>query len=292
MKKREGFDGQRTYTLTTELIGQLEHNPLTQGLFATDIGYYPKARFHYRDRKNGSLQHIMIYCTQGEGWYQIGESERHSVMANQVFILPAQIAHRYGATEANPWSIYWLHFSGTQSTSFRQYLHGDGKNAPITIVPTDERFRLFDDIFAHLTMSFNADNLVFANACLPHLLATFRESVYKQAVQVSAPDVISSSIDYMKQHLHQPLTLAALAQQSGLSVSHYSSLFRSKTQSSPINFFNFLRMQQACRLLENTALRVKGVASQLGFDDPYHFSRTFHRFTGVSPHAYRTTEKG
>lgn len=291
MKKREGFDGQRSLILPLKLVNQVSRHPLCQGLYITDIGYYPKARFHYRERRKGSPQCILIYCIQGEGWYQTGP-EKHEVKANQVVILPARMPHQYGADPANPWSIYWLHFSGHQADSFRQYLHGEGRTAPLTLVPNDERFRLFDDIFAHLTMSFNPDNLIFSISCLPHLLATFRESVYKQAVQDDAEDVVSTSIDFMKQHLHQALTLAELAEQADLSVSHYSALFRRKTQSSPINFFNFLRMQQACRLLENTPFRVKEIAVQLGFEDPYHFSRTFHQFIGVSPRHYRDTDKG
>lgn len=232
-----------------------------------------------------------MYCLQGQGWYQLG-SEKHEISANQVVILPARVPHQYGANPADPWSIYWLHFSGLQADSFQQFLHGSGQTVPITIVPNDERFRLFDDIFAHLTMSFNPDNLIFAACCLSHFLATFRESVYKQAVQADTGDAVSASIDFMKQRLHQSLTLAQLADQAGLSISHYSALFRRKTQSSPMNFFNFLRMQEACRLLENTTMRIKEIAAQLGFNDPYHFSRTFHQFIRHSPRQYRHTEKG
>lgn len=83
-----------------------------------------------------------------------------------------------------------------------------------------------------------------------------------------------------------------LADQAGLSASPYSVLFRTRTQSSPVNFFSFFRMQQACRLLENTKLRVKEIAAQLGYDDAYLFSRTFHQFIGHSPRTYRTMEKG
>lgn len=291
MKKKEGFDGQRTYILPDALTSDVAAHPLCRGLYITDIGYYPKAQFHHRERRKGIPQCILIYCVQGAGWCQIG-AEKYVITSNKVIILPAGVGHQYGADPANPWSIYWLHFAGQQADSFRQFVQGADRTGPLTVVPNEERFRLFDDIFGHLTMSFNPDNLIFATSCLPHLLATFRESVYKQAVPDDVPDAVSASIDFMKQHLHQALSLQQLADLAGLSASHYSALFRSRTQSSPVNFFSFLRMQQACRLLENTTLRVKEIAAQLGFDDPYHFSRTFHQFIGHSPRAYRTMEKG
>ncbi|MBO0931913.1 AraC family transcriptional regulator [Fibrella aquatilis] len=290
MKREEGFEGQRSCILSSESINQVTSYPHCQGLHITDIGYYPNARFHFRERPRGSSECILIYCTRGAGWYQVGLN-KHEMTANQAVILPAWVPHQYGTEPANPWSIYWLHFAGSQAASFQQYLH-NGDSGPLTIAPNEVRLQLFDDIFSHLTMAFNADNLLYATSCLPHFLATFRESVYKQAVQDNAGDVVNTSINYMKQHLHQSLALTKLAEQAGLSPSHYSALFRQQTQSSPIHFFSFLRMQQACRLLENTSLRIKEISDRLGFADPYHFSRMFRQFAGQSPRQYRAAEKG
>ena len=67
MKKREGFKGQRSIVLPDTITGKLRKNPLTRLLYVTDIGYYPKAKFHFRKRPHGVDQHILIYCVDGEG---------------------------------------------------------------------------------------------------------------------------------------------------------------------------------------------------------------------------------
>ena len=48
-----------------------------------------------------------------------------------------------------------------------------------------------------------------------------------------------------------------------------------------------LKMEQACQLLDSTELSVKGVAAELGYDDPLYFSRQFSKTVGLSPRAYR-----
>jgi AraC-like DNA-binding protein len=82
-------------------------------------------------------------------------------------------------------------------------------------------------------------------------------------------------------------SLQAFADEASISVSHYSALFRQKTHNSPINYFIFLKIQNACQLLENTKLSVKQIGNELGYSDPFHFSRTFTKVVGVSPRAYR-----
>ena len=110
-------------------------------------------------------------------------------------------------------------------------------------------------------------------------------------MQEGQGDVVKQSINFMKKHLDKNLTLSELAEQAGLSASHYSALFRRKTQNAPVSFFMFLKVQKACQLLENTNLRIKEIATRIGFEDPYHFSRVFTHFMGLSPRRFRTIEK-
>jgi AraC-like DNA-binding protein len=68
-----------------------------------------------------------------------------------------------------------------------------------------------------------------------------------------------------------------------MSESHLSKIFRQKTGTSPIDYFIDLKMQEAIRLLSNKSLRIKEVAFELGYDDPYYFTRIFTKQIGISP---------
>lgn len=95
----------------------LTSNELTSLLHITDIGYYPKAEGHYRSRKEGADQHILIYCTDGKRWVNI-HNTRYNLKKEEFFIIEAGTPHSYGAAEKEPWSIYWIHFYGEKSHLF------------------------------------------------------------------------------------------------------------------------------------------------------------------------------
>ena len=289
--KKEGFAGQRSCVLPQELTRQIAAHPLCEGLYMTDIGYYPHAALHSRERRKGSPQHILIYCIKGEGWYHLND-QRYIVKPNQAVILPANVAHRYGTDAANPWTIYWLHFTGSRAHHFLHFLQPENNVSPITVSPQPDRFALFDDMLSHVEMSYNMDSIVYANSSLARFLTTFNSAAYNpNPVHPAGDDPISQTIAFMKENLSRSLKLEELAGVAGMSASHYSAVFREKVQSAPINFFTFLKIQEACRLLENTQLRIKEVAYQIGYGDPYHFSRVFANVMGVSPRDFRRLRK-
>jgi transcriptional regulator GlxA family with amidase domain len=102
---------------------------------------------------------------------------------------------------------------------------------------------------------------------------------------------IEQSITYMAQHLDEPLQVATLAAQANVSPSHFFALFKRRIGSAPIDYFTRLRMQRACHLLEQTSLSVKEIAAELGYDDPFYFSRVFKSVNRMAPSDYRAAQR-
>jgi AraC-like DNA-binding protein len=98
---------------------------------------------------------------------------------------------------------------------------------------------------------------------------------------------IEGTIRYMMQHLNHSLQASDLAALANISLSHYFALFKRATGSAPIDFFIRLRMKRACELLETTSLKIKEIADQLGYDDPFYFSKLFKSVNGMAPTDYR-----
>ena len=88
MEKKDGFPNEKAIVIPQEILLKVQKNPMTSLLYPTDIGYYPHAESHYRQREEGSEQHILIYCHEGEGWYDIGKG-RCCIKKNQFFIIEA-----------------------------------------------------------------------------------------------------------------------------------------------------------------------------------------------------------
>lgn len=288
---KEGFQGQRAYSLPVALLHEATRHPLCQGLYVTDIGYYPVARAHRRTRRAGSAQHLLLYCVQGAGWYQLNHAEKQPLRANQWVILPAHMPHKYGADEAAPWTIYWLHFAGTQAAALHAHLQEQAPEAPTTIRPTEERLQLFEAIFSQLTLTASLAGVVQASARLGHFLLALLPTAGSPAQPSAVAGSVTQSIRFMREHLAQSFTVQELAVQAGLSASHYAALFRGQVGRPPIVFFNFLKVQHACQQLTDSALRIKEIAHQLGFADVYYFSRVFTKVMGVSPRQFRQGDR-
>lgn len=292
MKKQEGFKGQRTIILPEFILREIQKDPMGEQLYLTDIGYYPSARNHQRTREHGCYQYIIIYCVEGEGWISVN-GKKNKVYSNQFFIIPQGVAHAYGCSDKNPWSIYWLHFSGSLASQFYDPSPETKTIAPSKVARIDDRIQLFEEIIQNLEMGYSQENLAYANICLWHFLASFKYiSQFRQIRKIRENDIVEDAIFFMKEHLKRRLTLEKLAKEAELSASHFSLVFRKKTGRAPMDYLIHLRIQKACQLLDATGLRIKEVALHVGYDDPYYFSRIFKKVMSLSPVEYKKKPKG
>jgi AraC-like DNA-binding protein len=292
LRKREGFKGQIAIVLPQFIQEEMRIWPMTKLLFVTDIGYYPVAQYHYRDRPSGSEQNILIYCVGGNGWIEIKNTKR-KVKKDQFFIIPANVPHSYGSENSDPWTIYWVHFTGEIAGSFVRKEFSVIDINPDENTRNDRRCRLFEEIYQTLLMGFGTENLEYSSICLWYLLGAFNYIPQFERIRaIKQHDIIEKSILYMQEHFYRRITLSDLAEHCGFSVSQYSLIFRKKTSRSPIEYYNNLRIQNSCQMLDFSDMNIKEISSQLDFEDQFYFSRVFRKVMGISPMEYRKRKKG
>jgi transcriptional regulator GlxA family with amidase domain len=102
---------------------------------------------------------------------------------------------------------------------------------------------------------------------------------------------MQKSILYMKDNLENKVALKDLAGYAGYSISRFAALFREKTQYSPMDYYNQLKIQRACSYLQFSELTIKEIAFRLGFYDPFHFSKAFKQEMEITPKEYRERYK-
>jgi AraC-like DNA-binding protein len=286
----DGFIGQRMVYLPGMVKKRILNDPRIRDLYITHIGIFPKALGHLRKRPLGSSQYILIYCLAGKGWIEVKGIRKH-LKANQMFIIPPKTPCSYGASATDPWTNYWLHFSGEHAPSYAPSLNQVIDIPPSDQARIDDRLELFEEMLQNLEDYYAQAKVVYANICLKLFLSSVNYlDVYRSAKKDMENDLVKQVISYMKKNLHRNMRVTELAETCDCSASNLYKLFKANLGNSPQDFFIHLKMERARKLLSQSSLKVKDVALKLGYDDPYYFSRIFSRYVGLSPSNYRKEE--
>jgi AraC family transcriptional regulator, arabinose operon regulatory protein len=283
IQKRDGFVGEKFIVVPTDFFKTCQDHPLVKPLFATDIGYFPRAVHHYRERRAGCDENILIYCVEGSGYIEVTQT-KYCLSAGDAFCIPAQSAHRYYADADNPWTILWVHFKGDACDLYpyredkKIHIHTPQENNGIQL--------LFSLLIEVLECNYTVGNFIHASQLLAAILSNlyFKEKSQDQ----NRPNLhLTKAIRYLYSSLHKDLSLDDLSSRMNVSKSYLNKLFKIHTKHAPMDFFVQLKMQQACKYLKMSDLLVYEIAEKVGYQDQCYFSRVFKKIVGITPGEYR-----
>lgn len=100
---------------------------------------------------------------------------------------------------------------------------------------------------------------------------------------------LAPTLDWARARLDQPLTVADLAAQAGLSTRQLARRMQAEVQAGPLGWLHQQRIARAQELLERTDAGIDQVAASCGMGTAATLRRHFHRAVGVTPTAYRAT---
>lgn len=131
-----------------------------------------------------------------------------------------------------------------------------------------------------------------ANALAKRIVAAaHRSGGQAQYIEAPASDRPGTSLapllDWMREHLAEPLSITVLARQASLAERTLIRQFRAVTGSTPMKWLTAQRVLRARQLLETSTLPVDQVATAAGLGNPANFRRHFSAAVGVPPSAYR-----
>ncbi|MEZ5301073.1 MAG: helix-turn-helix transcriptional regulator [Verrucomicrobiales bacterium] len=89
-----------------------------------------------------------------------------------------------------------------------------------------------------------------------------------------------------------PLHLKELSERCGLSQDHLGRVFRKEVGTTIVDFAQRRRAQHAARLILSTEDSGAAIAESLGYTDAAHFTKSFIRYHGMAPQAYRERYAG
>ncbi|HAV12138.1 MAG TPA: hypothetical protein DCX06_01400 [Opitutae bacterium] len=288
--KPEGFEGQRLYRVPSTVLKRMRQRPHIKDFLVTDLGYFPVTSGHRVERPQGVDSYVLILVEAGSGWLKL-QGRNYTLSRGNVLLIPPNCPHSYGSTSNDPWRIYWIHFNGNGATELLNWAPFS-KKSPIIPCPAMESLRRhFRSVIATLERGYADDSLLELSRILVNILTLLHARTHG-SIQNKQLGRIEKTMDYMRETLQQPEALTKYAQHAGLSVSRFSEIFREHCGVSPMTYLTELRIQKACRLLDESDMQVAEIAHRLGYEDTLYFSRLFRKHTGMPPTTYRTLNIG
>ncbi len=224
----------------------------------------------------------------GEGWLKIGDKE-YTPKPGQWFLMPQGVKQSYSYTDGPRFTKYWCHFTAKV---------GENNLFDLLKIPVflelgrdGEPQRLFQDLLScESGTSLTAPLLV--KASMMKLIAYYVEHAAAGVAGVEPAAVskpLKAVIEYIDLNYHQNITIDELAECAHLHPNYFIRLFKRHFGTSPIQYVNRKRIEEAKRLLASTNLLLAEIGAIVGIPDVFYLSKLFKSSTGLSPTAYRLT---
>lgn len=289
------------FNLPSAVRARFSREPLVSDCLINDAGYFPRSRGHRAWRPEGVREAIFIVCLAGQGWaadLRRKRAARLPVWAHEVLVIPPGAPHFYAADKRHPWSVLWFHFSGPRAALFLKQLgasegmvKGLVRNPALFAEPIRKMFDLRRrGLTRSVLLECNAlGEVVLARLCAEACLAPLGEAGLSGPKAGSAQDAekLHRVTAFLETNYRGNLQVTDVARSCLVSESWLFHEFAAHTGFTPLGFLTHLRLQEASRLLLETPRKLADIAAEVGYGDPFYFSRLFKKHMGQSPDSYR-----
>ncbi|HET7625697.1 MAG TPA: AraC family transcriptional regulator [Verrucomicrobiae bacterium] len=223
------------------------------------------------------------YVIRGIGRLQFGRSE-HRLQPGSVFAYGPGIPHKIFTDPNQPLTKYFVDFSGTDATGLLQTARLR-PGAVARIFPPMEIQPLFDELIR---------NGLRGTRQSPQICAMLLEVLSRKISEARAPlpgreTLAFESYRHCRAHIERHFlrlrSVEQIAAECHMDDTYLCRLFKRYDHETPYRFLVRLKMNHAAERLRAPATLIKQVAEEIGFANPFHFSRTFKSVFGIPPSA-------
>ena len=226
----------------------------------------------------------ILYVTEGSGYIQEG-NEIHSANVNDIFIINSYVPHR-GISKTG-----LRYFCFIIDSEFCVY-NGFNTNELLykTKINDPKASQLIETIMEELSENKPYGEGAVKTYALNLLLYLTRNYCIGETNPLNHSknsDNIKNVIGYIRSHFEENLTIDALSDQAGLSKYYFSREFKRLTGMTVVTYVNLVRCENAKKLFKSDKYSVNEVCEMCGFDNLSYFSKTFKKFTNLTPSEYK-----
>ena len=98
-------------------------------------------------------------------------------------------------------------------------------------------------------------------------------------------------IKYLKDNLHTHITIEQICKEHSVGRSYLQKIFKSYCDLGIIEYFSYLKIQEAKELIRMRSMNFSEISEKLGYSSIQYFSRQFKKITGMTPTEYSNSIK-
>jgi AraC-like DNA-binding protein len=214
------------------------------------------------------------------------DGQRVALFPGVVFAYGPGVAQHITTEADDPLEKYFVDFAGTRAVELlERYSLPPAHWARVRAIA--EIQSIFDNLICDGLRGTGFCNALCA-ALLEYLIVHVADSRMPwEARQTPAFATYQRCRKHLATHFERIQSLEQAAQECHVDRAYLCRLFRRYDRQTPYRFLMRLKMNLAAERLQDPGVLVKQVAAQLGFADPFHFSRAFKNTFGRSPEAFR-----
>ena len=236
-----------------------------------------------RSRKLPNYAAVLV--EHGQGFLETDAGGRQNVKGPALFWLFPNRQHSYGP-DADGWSERWALFEGSLVRDFMR-LRLIREQDPITPLRNlDRALRLFRNLHADLLEDSTLARASAASALHQIVILSAQQASRTKPAPHEGPDT-AEIVEALRNRAMQPLNVTAFAAEHGISPATLRRKVTSEVGLPPKGFQLRVRMDHAKELLATTDDKIEIIASKVGFDDAFYFSRLFHGRENCTPREFR-----
>ena len=232
--------------------------------------------------RNGNLDFTTFdFVVEGKGTLTFKE-KRYNLIPGSLFFYAKDVPHRIETNYVNLMLKYFVvcahHPSQKPFAKLTKKQFG-----LIQLGAMDEIIDLFELILSNANVESR-----FASSICDSLIKSLTLKIVEKASEEKsgesrARETYKRILQYIRKNYYQIKSIEQLGLELNMDCAYLSRAFKRFHHEPPYKFLTRLKMSHAASLLLNSGDLVKHVAYELGFENPFHFSKTFKSIYGVSP---------
>ena len=239
----------------------------------------------YQIQRKGFPYYGLEFVAHGKGTLQLKRNS-FALHPGQIFTYGPRVPQEIMTNPDDLLVKYFVDFIGSKANKILDK-YNLSPGIVVQVTNPNDILAIFDDLIDN-GLNGTKFSPKICEVILQHLILKIKESMIPDGdIITSAFSTYQQCREYMRINYMSLKNLDQIAQRSYIDKAYLCRLFQRFDHQSPYQYLMRLKMNEAAHRLKESGILVKEVAYEFGFNDPFHFSRSFKNVFGLSPESFR-----